>query len=455
MAAQTIETERASTGMRTFLIIWAGQLVSMIGSGLTSFALGVWIYDQTGEATPFALTILFGSLPRVLLAPVAGAAADRWNRRLIMILTDTGAALLTLIIAFVLFYSDGGLQVWHIYGVAVLGSSLGVFQWSAYQPSITMMVPKKHFGRASGLMQTGSAVQGIIAPLLAGVLYVSIGLRGIVAIDFATYFFAIGALLFVRIPQPKASEETDGEERSMLKDALFGWHYLVERRPLLVMLLYYAVVNFLLGMSSVLITPLVLSFNTASVLGVVNTVGSAGMLVGSLVMSAWGGTRRKMNGVYAFIALFSLGYLIIGLWESAIAIGSGMFVLLFSVPIAAGSSQVIWMSKVQPELQGRVFAIRGMIATAITPLAYLIAGPLADSVFGPLMSEGGALADTLVGSLFGTGQARGIGVLFVLSGLLMLLVTAAAYAYPRLRLVEDELPDVVPEAEPDAAGAVA
>jgi len=445
MGAQTIEPKQASSGMRTFLIIWAGQLVSMIGSGLTNFALGVWIYDQTGETTPFALTVLFGSLPRVLLAPVAGAIADRSNRRLIMILTDTGSALLTLVIAFVLFFSDGGLQVWHIYVVAVIGSSFGVFQWSAYQPSITMMVPKKHFGRASGLIQAGGAVQGIIAPLLAGVLYVSIGLKGIVVIDFATFFFAIGALMFVRIPQPRASEETDGEERSMLKDALFGWYYLVERRPLLVMLLYYAVVNFLLGMSSVLITPLVLSFNAASVLGIVNTVGSAGMLVGSLLMSAWGGPRRKMNGVYAFIALFSLGYLIIGLWESAIAIALGMFVLLFSVPIAAGSSQVIWMSKVQPELQGRVFAIRSMIATAISPLAYLIAGPLADGVFGPLMSEGGALADT-VGGVIGVGQARGIGVIFILCGFLMLLVTAAAYAYPRLRLVEDELPDVVPDA---------
>jgi len=205
------------------------------------------------------------------------------------------------------------------------------------------------------------------------------------------------------------------------------------------------VVNFLLGMSTVLLTPLILSFNPASVLGMVNTVGSVGMLGGSLVMSAWGGPRRKMIGVYVFIAVFSLGYLIIGLWESAVTIGLGMFVLLFSLPLAAGCSQVIWMSKVEPQVQGRVFAIRSMIATAISPLAYLIAGPLADSVFGPLMSEGGALAGS-VGSMIGVGQARGIGLIFILSGVLMLLVTAAAYAHPRLRLVEDELPDVVPGA---------
>ncbi len=443
MAVQSTTVDQAPKGMRTFLIIWAGQFLSMIGSGLSGFALGVWIYDQTGEATPFALTILFGSLPGVLLAPFAGAVADRWNRRLIMIATDTGAAILTLFVAFVLFFSKGGLQIWHIYGVSLIGSTLGTFQWAAVQPSITMIVPKEHFGRASGLIQTGNALRGIISPLLAGALYVSIGLEGIILIDFASFFFAIGALLVVHIPQPKATAEP-GEERSMLKDAAYGWTYLVQRRPLLVMLLYYAVVNFLLGISSALTTPLILSFNPAHVLGAVQMVGSAGMLVGSLLMSTWGGPKRKMNGVYGFIALFSLGFLIIGLWESAVAIGAGMFVLLFSLPLAAGSSQVIWMSKVEPDRQGRVFAIRSMIATGITPLAYLLSGPLADDLFGPLMAEGGALADT-VGSVLGVGQARGIGLLFILSGFLMLLATAAAYAYPRLRMVEDELPDVVPE----------
>jgi MFS family permease len=432
--------------MRTFLTVWAGQLISLIGSGLTSFALGVWIFDQTGQATPFALTVLFGSLPGVLLAPLAGVAADRWNRRRIMILTDTGAAVLTALIAFVLFFSDGGLQVWHIYAVAVIGACLGTFQFAAYSPSVTMMVPPEQFGRASGLMQTGRAVQGIISPLLAGTLYAVIGLKGVVIIDFATYFFAIGALLLVHIPQPETRDRDQDERRSVLKDAAFGWTYLKERTPLLVMLFYYALVNFLLGIMTVVVTPLILSFSGASVLGIIHMVGSAGMLVGSIVMSTWGGPKRKMNGVYAFIALFGVGFFFMGAQNSAVLIGLGMFVLLFSLPLAAGSSQVIWMRKVEPDIQGRVFATRGMLASAITPLAYLIAGPLADKVFGPWMSEGGALAN-LFGSWIGVGQERGIGLMLLLSGLLMLAVTAAAYAYPRLRFVEDELPDVLPSAE--------
>jgi DHA3 family macrolide efflux protein-like MFS transporter len=447
MTARTATATYAPKGMRTFLIIWGGQLISLIGSGLTSFALGVWIYDQTGQATPFAMTVLFGSLPGVLLAPVAGVVADRWNRRLVLIVTDTGAALLTLAVAAMLFLTPGGLQIWHIYLVAALGASLGTFQQAAYRPSVTMLVPKKHFGRASGLMQTGYAVQGIIAPLVAGVLYVAIGLQGIVAIDFVTYFFAIGALLVVRIPQPETKAEDQAEKGSMFKEATFGWTYLVERRPLLVMLCYYALVNFFLGLSTVLVTPLVLAFSPASVLGMVQMAGSAGMLVGSLVMSAWGGPRRKMNGVYGFIALFSIAMCLVGLRDSAVLIGLGMFGLLFSIPLASGSSQAIWMSKVEPEVQGRVFAIRGMIATAISPLAFLIAGPLADYVFGPLMAPDGALAAT-VGQLIGVGHERGIGLMFIVAGMSILMVTAAAYAYPRLRLVEDELPDTVP-ASPD------
>jgi hypothetical protein len=360
---------------------------------------------------------------------------------------------LTLLVAYILFFADGGLQIWHIYGVALVGSSLGAFQGAAYMPSVTMLVPKEHFGRASGLMQTGQAVRGIISPLLAGVLYVAIGLEGIVVIDFVTYFFAIGALLLVRIPQPKSTSVGQEGRGSMLKEAAFGWTYLVQRQPLLVMLFYYALVNFLLGIMSVLVTPLVLSFSPASVLGAIQMVGSIGMLVGSLLMSTWGGPRRKMNGVYAFIALFSLGFFFMGLQNSAILIGLGMFVLLFSLPLAAGSSQVIWMSKVEPDIQGRVFAVRGMLASAITPFAYLIAGPLADNVFGPLLSEGGALAGT-VGLWIGVGPERGIGLMLLLSGALMLVVTGAAYAYPRLRLIEDELPDVVPDSSEGQAEGV-
>ena len=189
-----------SRSLRPFLTIWVGQLISIIGSGLTSFGLAVWIFDQTGAATPFALTVLFGSVPRILLAPVAGVVADRWNRRRIMILADSGSALVT--IAALLLLRLDALAIWHIYLIAAVGSAAGTFQQPAYTASVTMLVPQKQLDRVNGLLQMSQALEMLAAPLLAGALFALIGLSGIIVVDFFTYFFAAGALLLVRIPQP-------------------------------------------------------------------------------------------------------------------------------------------------------------------------------------------------------------------------------------------------------------
>jgi MFS family permease len=234
--------------MKTFLVIWVGQLVSIIGSGLTGFALSVWMFEQTGQATPIAMNALFFNLPRVILSPIAGSVADRYNRRLVMILADTGAALSTLVVAIILF--SGNLQVWHIYLTTAISSAFSVFQEPAYRASITMLVPKKDLARAGGIQQIGFAIQTILTPLIASVLYLAVGLRGVILIDFATFFIAIGALALVRIPQPKPTTEVeDGDgKQSMWKDAVFGWKYLRKRPGLFGLLWYYAVVNFFLSL---------------------------------------------------------------------------------------------------------------------------------------------------------------------------------------------------------------
>lgn len=430
--------------MRTFLIIWAGQVISIVGSGLTGFALAVWIFERTGEATPFALTALFASLPRVLISPVAGAVADRVSRRTIMILADTGNALVTL--AVLLMLRAGELQIWQIFVVAAVGSVFGGFQEPAYTASITMLVPKKHFARASGLVHMAHALESLISPLLAGILFVVIGLEGIVLIDFATYFFAIGALLFVRIPDPEPSAE-EREQRSMWGDIAFGWSYLRARAGLLGLLIYFGLVNYMLNSVFVLLGPLVLSFTDAAALGAIQTVMGAGMLVGSIAISSWGGPSRRIRGVLTFIAIGGVGLVVLGLQASPLVIGAGILLLALMVPMASGTSQAIFLAKVEPAVQGRVFAMRGMVARSIIPLAFLTAGPLADRVFEPLMRSPGSALLSGIGSMIGTGAGRGIGLMFILAGLLMLVATAVAFAYPRLRMVEDELPDVVDDAE--------
>ncbi|HLA98123.1 MAG TPA: MFS transporter [Anaerolineales bacterium] len=430
--------------MRTFFILWVGQLISMLGSGLTAFALGVWIFDQTGKATPFALTVLFASFPRLLLSPLAGSLADRWNRRLVMLLSDTGNALVTLG-AFLLLLG-GNLQIWMIYLIAVIGSCFSAFQEPAYTASITMLVPKSELTRASGMSNLSQALESLLTPLAAGFLFVAIGLRGVILIDFITYFFAIGALLAVRIPQPKLAEaETQINPKGKVwQDALYGWRYLRARRGLFGLLWFYALVNFFLNFSTVLLGPLVLSRYTAREYGLVQMAVGLGLLSGSLLLSAWGGPKgRKVPAVIGFIALAGVGLALTGVSHLVVLIGFGMFVMLFSVPLASGPSQAIFQSKVAPQVQGRVFAIRSMISRSIMPLAFFLAGPLADRLLEPLMAVDGSLGAGLAGSLLGSGPGRGIGLGFVLSGLCLLAACGLAYANPSLRLLEDELPDVI------------
>jgi DHA3 family macrolide efflux protein-like MFS transporter len=216
--------------MRTFFIIWIGQLTSMIGSGLIGFALAVWIYDQTGQATPFALTALFSSLPRILLSPIAGAVTDRWNRKWIMLISDSLSGIITLVTAVLLLTSN--MQVWMIYMISFFESVFGAFQQPAYSASIVMLVPKEQLTRANSMIQMGQAIQTILTPILAGALFSTIGMTGIIIIDVVTYLFALFTLIIVHIPQPEAVAEETHEKRSMLKDVVFGWKYLVERRGL-------------------------------------------------------------------------------------------------------------------------------------------------------------------------------------------------------------------------------
>jgi len=441
MDAQTAPRVKApAQGFRTFSIIWAGQLISLIGSGLTGFALGVWVYQRTGSVTQFALISLFTALPGILFSPLAGALVDRWDRRWAMILSDSGSALCTLSMALLLLANR--LEVWHIYLAMGLSSTFSAFQWPAYSAATTLLVPKKHLGRASGMVQFGQALAQIISPTLAGVLMGIIQVQGIILIDFATFFFALFTLLLVRIPRPERTAAGEAGQGSLWREAAYGGKYILARPGLLGLLLLFATTNFAAGIVQVLFTPLVLSFATTAILGAILSVGGLGFLSGGLTMSVWGGPKVRVYGIYLFLLLQGCVLFAAGLPPQATLLGAAAFLYFFAVPIVNGCSQAIWQTKTAPDVQGRVFAVRRMIAWSSLPLAYLVAGPLADKVFEPLMTQDGALADS-VGRFIGTGTGRGIGLLYILLGVMTLLATLAAVLYPRLRYVEVELPDFV------------
>jgi MFS family permease len=413
-----------------------------MGSGLAGFALAIWVYQRTGSVTKFALIALSTTRPGLLLSPLAGALVDRWDRRWAMILSDFGAGLCAFVIALLLLI--GQLELWHIYVLLMISAICSSFQWPAYTASITLLVPQRHLGRANGMVQLGQASAQIIAPVLAGILIMAIQIEGIILIDVLTFIIALITLLIARIPNAQlaaASEEVG--RSSLIKEAVYGWTYIARRSGLLWLLVFLGLGNLLAGIVSVLAVPLILSFAPPSVVGAVMSVAGIGMLVSSLIMTAWGGGKRHINSVMGFMMLEGLGIMLVGLRPSALLIGFAGFIIFFCLPIINGSNLAIWQSKVVPSAQGRVFAVSRMIAGLTMPVAYLIAGPLADRVFEPLLAIGGVFSSS-IGRFIGVGPGRGIGLMFIVVGLLTMLITAVSYLYPRLRLVEDELPDAAP-----------
>ncbi|MDF5712282.1 MAG: MFS transporter, partial [Nostoc sp. S4] len=376
--------------MRVFILIWFGQLVSLICSGISRYSLGIWVYQETGSVTQFSLISLFATLPSILLSPLAGVFVDRWDRRWTMIFSDSGAGLSTLTMGLLIL--AGKFEVWHIYLAVAVSSTFTAFQSPAYATVATLLVPKRYLGRASGIVQTAEAISYLISPLLAGVLVVTIKIQGVILLDFLSFVFAAIALLLVRFPKPKITVEAQVGKGLLLHEAIYGWTYIKTRPGLLALLMFFTISNFLIGVVSVLFTPLVLAFTSATVLGIMFSIGGVGMLLGGLVMSAWGGLNYRIHSVLGFTLLNGLCILLGGLQPSVPIFFVTAFIYFFGVAVINSSDRAIWQSKVPLTVQGRVFAMRSMLAWASVPLAYLMAGPLAEGYalslgFGKALSE--------------------------------------------------------------------
>ncbi len=429
------------TGMRAFVIIWIGQVISLLGTAMTNFGLTIWAYEETGQATALALIGFCFVTPLVVLSPVAGAIVDRSNRRLMMMISDLAAGLTTIVQ--LLLFVTGSLEIWHLYITAAIAGTFQTFQWPAFSAAMTLMLPKEQYGRANGLLELANSASGIFAPLLAGALLGVIGLTGIMVIDIVTFVFAIGALLFVYIPQPERSEAGRRGAGSLWQESLYGFRHITRRPSLLGLQLVFTVGNFFSTLAYTLMAPMLLARtgNNELIFGSVQSSGAIGGVVGGLVMSAWGGPKRRVHGVLAgWICASLLGETLLGLGQTVPVWLVAAFLGAFFAPVINASNQAIWQAKVEPDVQGRVFSTRRLIAWLVTPLAQLVAGPLADQVFEPAMQEGGRLADTF-GWLVGTGAGAGMALILVFCGLGAALTGVGGYATPVVRDVEDILPD--------------
>lgn len=429
------------TGMRAFIVIWFGQFVSLLGSSMTRFAIGIWLFQETGLATTFTTMIFFIHLPRILLSPFAGAIVDRSNRKLMMMVSDFGTGLTTLLI-FLLLQADS-LNIWHIYILAAFSSAFESFQFPAYSASITLMVDKKQYARTSAMLSLADDGSFLLAPILAAVLLVSLGLEGIVLIDVITFGVAIATLLAIHVPQPGQTDTGKQAGRGILKEAAYGFKFMLQNPSLLGLQVNFLFVNLMLGMSTILRTPLVLARTGGDeiILGIVSSWMAAGGIVGGLVMTVWGGPKRRIHGVLGGIILLTFSRAIFGLGQEVVVWSIGVFLIMFFVTISNTSNQAIWQSKTPVDVQGRVFAARRITGQLTFPIAVLLAGPLSDQIFEPAMAEGGSLS-TVFDGLVGVGPGAGMSLLVLVTVVIGLTVPVASYFIPAVRKLEDIVPDI-------------
>jgi DHA3 family macrolide efflux protein-like MFS transporter len=435
------------TGMAGFVIVWIGQIISVLASSMTGFGMTLWMYKQTGSATAMAGMQVAFITPFLLLSPIAGVMVDRYNRKLMMMVSDLVSVISTA--GIFLLYATGHLEYWHLYVSAVFNGLGNTFQWPAYSSAISTMIPKEQYGRANGLMSLLEAGPGVLAPMLAGIIlalpitkpFDSFAL--IMFIDLITFFIAIGALLFVYIPQPEKTVEGQKESGSIWRESAYGFKYIFKRPSLLGLQMIFFAGNLFSGMGFTLLAPMVLARTAQNsvIFGSVQTAGAVGGVVGGIIMSAWGGFKRRVHGVL-------LGWFMSGIFFAMLGVGQGlsvwipfMVLMMLVGPLINTSNQSIWQSKVAPDLQGRVFSARRLIAWFTNPIAPLIAGVLADYVMEPAMATSSTGMSQILGSWFGTGPGAGMGVLLFLSGMLAAVVGLSGYFFKSVRDAESILPD--------------
>ncbi len=426
--------------MRQFILIWFGQLISTIGSYMTDFALTLWAWQITGSATALALIGFFSQLPRIVISLFAGIIVDRVNRKYLMMLGDAIAACATLLI--LILHLTGHLAIWHLYLAASINGGFGQIQQLAYSTSITTLVSPQNYTRANSMNSAIHYGSNIIAPALAGVLYPMIGLEGILPIDLATFVIAITTLLLIRIPEPnrgRGEEETRGQggketvER-FWDEITFGIRYIWQRSSLRTLLIVTTLFWFAHDLGATIDEPMVLarSNSNSQVLSAILSIAGIGGITGAVVLTAWGGTKRRIDGMLAGFMGAGIAKTVFGWGQSLTVWLPAQFCSSLNFPLLGSSETALWMEVIPANLQGRVFAANSLVLELVSASATLIAGLLSDRFLEPAMQSQSILS-SLFAPIFGTGRGVGMALLYVITAIAMFLVGAIGYRLPQLR----------------------
>ena len=374
------EKHRRAKWQRPFFTIWTGQQLSLIGSRAAQFALVWWLTELTGSATVLATASLVALIPGILLGPVVGALIDRWNRRLVMIVADSLIALASLWLAY-LFWT-GTMEIWHVY-VIMLARAVGEgFHWPAMEASTSLMVPSEQLTRVAGLNQTVKGALNIVGAPLGALLMGLLPLYGVMLVDVGTAALAILPLFFVHVPQPARAPKPTAQKPSVWTDIREGLRYIRGWSGLMVLIGFAMIFKIVLTPAFSLL-PLLVSDHfdgNAAQLSALESVAGVGIVVGGIVLSVWGGFRRKIHTTLMGMIIFGVGFTVLGLtpggmfWMALVSI----LVLGLTLPLIDGPIMAILQGTVAPEIQGRVFTLMGSLLNITTPFSLAVAGPVTD-----------------------------------------------------------------------------
>lgn len=400
--------------LKPFVLIYSGQVFSLLGSQLVQFALIWYLTVKTGSATVLAMASLVGMLPQVVLGPFVGTLVDRWNRRLTMIIADGVVAAATLLLA-VLFALGHDVSVGEIYGLLFVRALAGAFHGNAMAASTSLMVPVEHLTRVQGINQMLNGGLNIVAAPLGALLLDALPMQGILSIDVTTALLAITPLLFIPVPQPDPVLTADGERRSFMQDFKQGLQYVFSWKGLLILSALAVLINFLLTPAFSLLPLLVKDHfgGGALQLGWIDAAFGIGVVLGGALLGVWGGFKRKMWTSMFGLAGLGLGVLILGIAPASFfnlalvgALLTGIMQTMTNGPIMA-----VMQSAVAPDMQARVFSLLSSAASVMSPLGLAVAGPLADHI--------------------------GLQTWFILGGLLCLIFAVVGLFMPALMHLED------------------
>ncbi len=382
------------------MVIFAGQAFSLFGSRLVQFALVWWITETTGLASTLAFASIVAMLPQVLLGPFAGALVDRWNRKTVMIVSDSFIALVVVALAFL--YGTGAIRLWHVFLAMFTRSLGGAFQWPAMQATTSMMVDRESLSRVAGMNQSLMGLVGIVAPPLGAFLMEVIPIQTILLIDVATAVLAVGPLFFVKVPQPsRGSEEVMGL-RSILSDMKEGAVFVWSWKGLRIIMGMSMLINLLMSPAFSLLPLVVTNHFDGGVmeLGWLQSANGVGMIAGGLILGAWGGFRRRVVTAMTSLVISGVFILAFSFIPPALFLVAVGCVFIFAVfnAMANGTFFSSMQAVIPPEMQGRVFTILMSLSGGMTPIGLAVAGPVSDSLGLLFWFRIGGLALSLMGA---------------------------------------------------------